>query len=157
MWCMLTIHVHLLTQEVFLLFSLNILSTICFRVNWFSKIHSFWWRSWKNVVRYDLALADVKANYIEVFELGYQQNWSKEITKTWLVTPLSIYIINYCNFYYITNSFEVCIVLHSSSISAVGSKEALKAINIVMFFRRKWCVRTEKTLSRCPALEHATH
>lgn len=101
--------------------------------------------------------ADVKANYIEVFELGYQQNWSKEITKTWLVTPLSIYIINYCNFYYITNSFEVCIVLHSSSISAVGSKEALKAINIVMFFRRKWCVRTEKTLSPCPALEHATH
>ena len=112
----------------------------------------------KNVVRYYLALADVKANYIEVFELGYQHIWSKEeaSTKTWLVTPLSIYIINYCNFYYITNSFEVCIVLHSS-ISAVGSKEALEAINIVMFFRRKWCVRTEKTLSRCPALEHATH
>lgn len=155
MWCMLTIHVHLLTQEVFLLFSLNILSTICFRVKWFSKfIHYF---SLFDVEAEKCRQADVKANYIEVFELGYQQNWSKEITKTWLVTPLSIYIINYCNFYYITNSFEVCIVLHSSSISAVGSKEALKAINIVMFFRRKWCVRTEKTLSPCPALEHATH
>ena len=46
----------------------------------------------------------------------------------------------------------MCIVLHSSSISAVGSKEALKAINIVMFFRRKWCVRTEKTLSRWTSL-----